>query len=221
MQTAQKRERELPFAARVSDAPCTRCVALLLYVTNCLTASFSVLAAKSRCHLMTCKHQSGNGHIQRHDAVLKVIQNANNAGGRAYVQVRDLSDTKRLRPDLECAIGDKNLLADVQVIHPATNSRLRQPNPTVSAARDKTAKYSSLVGEHKAHSQFVPLIFEAYGGFGKSARDFCSRVSEQAVASGFSSRRAVLSLVSRVAIAIQRGNARTVLLSLRNCARLD
>ncbi len=187
---------------------------------NC--ACGAVLAAKSRCHLMTCKHQRGNGHIQRHDAVLKVIQNAiNNAGGRAYVQVRDLSDAKRLRPDLECAIGDKNLLADVQVIHPATRSRLRQRQPTANAAREKSAKYRALYGEQKAHADFVPLIFETYGGFGKSARDFCSRVSEQAVASGFSSRRAVASLISRVAIAIQRGNARTVLLSLRNCGRLN
>jgi hypothetical protein len=139
--------------------------------------------------------------------------------------VRDLAEqpADRRRPDLECVIADVSLLADVQIIHPTSKSHLKEKSPHSMAARLKTSKYSDLFGAGKPHTEFVPLIFDAYGGVPKLTRDFFARIgelSELSASGGFmTQRRCVELLVSRVAIAIQRGNAKTVQQGLRDIKR--
>jgi hypothetical protein len=181
----------------------------------------ALLSAKPHSHLLTCKHQRGNGHIQRHDAVLKVIQTAiNNAGGVAHVQVCHLPEdpADKRRPDLECVLGAFNILADVAILHPVVKSHLEEHDLMTKMGTDKMRKYSDLFGPGLPHNEFVPLIFEAYGGFSDQARGFLYRVATFAALSDCSTSFTAEWMVDRVATAIQRGNARTVLSSLRNAA---
>lgn len=184
-----------------------------------VTCRCGKLGLHSKVHFMTCKSQTGNGHIKRHDTVVRAIQSAiNNSGATASIEIRGLNHDKNDRPDLECVLGATSILADVMVLHPATPSRLAKPDtdPLAEAAKVKTAKYASLVGDGKLHEEFVPLIFEAYGACGPPARDFFKRIAAAAQLAGYSRQGTLATLAARVAIAIQRGNARTVLLAIAN-----
>ncbi len=70
------------------------------------------------------------------------------------------------------------------------------------------------IADVRLHEEFVPLIFETFGACGQPTRAFFTRIAQTAQLSGFSRQRTLSSLAARVAIAIQKGNARTVLLAL-------
>jgi hypothetical protein len=179
----------------------------------------TVLATRERSHLLTCKHQHGNGHIGRHDGVLGSIQaSIVAAGGLARVQVKHLAadQADRRVPDLEAMLDDTLSLADVAVITSVAKSHCRQRDPMDMAAKAKHDKYQDMFGDEKAHADFVPLIFDAYGGFGKAARAFVQRVQACALNNGRrGATRVAATMVERIAFAIQRGNARTALLGLQ------
>jgi hypothetical protein len=115
-------------------------------------------------------------------------------------------------------LGAYNILADVVILHPTVKSRVDNDNALSAAAEDKAKKYSDLYGPGKPHGEFVGLAFEAYGGFSEQARAFLYRIATFAILSDCSANFTAEWMVDRVAIAIQRGNAKTVLASLRFAA---
>jgi hypothetical protein len=131
---------------------------------------------------------------------------------QVHTQVKDIQLVDLCLVLLACA----GLNTRRTIIHPATKSRLQQMSPVTAAAMEKRDNYADLYGPGKPHSEFVPLIFEAYGGFSEEARAFCLRVAMFAALSDRPVRQTAESMVDRIAIAIQRGNARTVFWSLRN-----
>lgn len=181
----------------------------------------TVLANRDRSHLLTCKRQKGNGHIVRHNALVQIMQTAIiAAGGDARAEIKGLAvdAADRRRPDLEFEIDGYCSIADVAVIHPAAKSRQAQRKPADVAAKAKQDKYADMYGDGKEFSEIVPLIFEAYGGFGDAARHFVARLADAARANGRLYKRAAADIVGRVAVTLQRGNARSVLIAVRRAS---
>ena len=171
-------------------------------------------------HALSCAILRGRQVTARHDAVVRAIHNwVLSIGGYSRMEPRGLDLTSEKRPDLDCTLGLKRFLIDVTVRHPTAPSHVgvasrRSLAVAEQAEKDKTRKFASASRVLKAH--FVPFAVETFGGIGKAARSFVSEMvkSSRALQFQWVPPEALYGLLNTVAVAIQRGNARTVAASL-------
>jgi hypothetical protein len=129
---------------------------------------------------------------------------------------------KRIRPDGKTHLLDA--LWDVAVTTPTCKTYIEKHSDStklVAAKVNETAKhakYDGLAAEEGV--KFYPLIFEAFGGFGKTAVDFINLAADRAVdisGGGLIDRSQIIDYIrSTIAFAIANGNASLI----RNAIRL-
>lgn len=125
-----------------------------------------------------------------------------------------LSDDDRRVPDLQTFMGIDHDIVDVAIVHPGAPSYARRAALPLRTARNmeriKKNKYRDLGIEHKA--KIVPFVVETYGAPGEEATKFVRRMAafseDQGV--GLTRRQVFQQTMQRVAVAVQKGNARMV-----------
>jgi hypothetical protein len=91
---------------------------------------------ETQCHILTSCSGSHSQRVDRHDAVVTMMDKALRAGGhRTWVEHHFLTDTERLKPDIVARVGDTAHIIDV------ANSYEKLPE----AAARKVEKYRSLI----------------------------------------------------------------------------
>lgn len=128
---------------------------------------------------------------------------------------------KRIRPDGFTPI--MNELWDIAVVNPACQSYIDKGSDTkgLKAAetmeKHKITKYKSVA--EKDGNRFTPLVFESFGGFGPSVRDFISRAADIGVqVSGIGvleTHEMKHDIRCSLAFALVHGNARLIINALR------
>jgi hypothetical protein len=136
-------------------------------------------------------------------------------GGQAKREVNGLQADRRLRPDLQVVYPGQHVLTDVAVTHPLSHPGLRCANSTLAAAnnlqRQKRAKYAAIATRH--HAELLPFVVETCAGLASDAVTLLDVISGAAAEhlSLWSQQDAAKHLLDAVSIAIQKGNAMTVL----------
>ena len=136
-------------------------------------------------------------------------------GGQAKREVTGLQEDRRLRPDLQIVYPGQHVLTDVAVTHPLSDPGLRSANSTLAAAnhtqRQERVKYAAIATRH--HAELLPFVVETCGGLASDAVALLDVISGAAAEhlSLWSQQDAAKQLLDSVSIAIQKGNAMTVL----------
>jgi len=171
-------------------------------------------------HGLHCVLFLGQLVSHRHDEVVKILAR--------YVRlvrgfVRELDRDRyhwgaEMRPDLEVILGVLRELIDVTIRHPTT------PVPgaaSVAAVAQKEKLYRELAS--KAGAQLTPFVIETFGAWDSRAREFVARIRahNDVAVTGMSKHDIFYALSCEVAIAVQRGNARSLLACLQSALSAD
>jgi len=152
------------------------------------------------------------GHNAVKDALYRAVLLT---GGQAVREVTGLQRKSKLRPDLQIVYPGRHVLTDVAVVHPLGVYGCERPaNSTATAKKMATAKrrkYAAIASRHDA--ELIPFVVETCGGLGKDAIALLDVISGAASEhlSLWSQEDAAKEVLNSVAIAVQKGNAMTVL----------
>ncbi|KAI5638219.1 hypothetical protein NE865_09165 [Phthorimaea operculella] len=173
-------------------------------------------------HGLSC--QKSAGRISRHSTLNDIVRRAlGTANVPAILEPNGIIRTDGKRPDGMSLVPWKNgqsLVWDATCTDTLAPSHLGATSMRAGAAATaaevlKIRKYSSL-GEV---FMFVPLAFETMGPWGPLAKDFIKDLSGRLIeATG--DPKAGSYLGQRISLAIQRGNAASLLGTLPRCAAL-
>lgn len=153
---------------------------------------------------------------KRHNMIAATVaQYARQSGITTFTEPSSLSSTDKTRPDIQMFINGQNLLVDVTVRNPLASSYLDRsashPQSLLQKAeKEKTQKYRQMAIDNDA--VFEPFAVDTLGVLGKSAIKVIQQISKAAEEnySAHSFAETFQSLLSAVAIAIQRGNAMVI-----------
>jgi hypothetical protein len=167
-------------------------------------------------HYLNCPSQAAREVTSRHNAVVDALYHAVLVtGGQAGREVKGLQAERDLRPDLQIVFPGEHVLTDVAVVHSLGFYGRQQPfNPTATAKHMqavKRKKYAAIASRHDA--ELVPFVVETCGGLAPDAVRLLDVISGAASAhlSLWSQGDVAKQVLDMVAIAIQKGNAMTVL----------
>jgi hypothetical protein len=189
---------------------------------------FLVDSAPARCrcgqsfvedpfHGLSCQFMRGSAITRRHNAVTRIVARyIRLAGGYAEVEPQHLFANTNVRPDIDANLGANREILDISVRHPLAVSHLRsaareQLSVAKEAEAEKKRNYDRVIGDIEA--RVTPFVVESLGGFGEKAREFVSRLSKFCSLdhTGWSSHQILYGLSTAAAIAVQRGNADSVI----------
>jgi hypothetical protein len=166
-------------------------------------------------HFLLCPSQRNREVNTRHNAVKDALYRAVLlTGGQAVREVTGLQGKSKLRPDLQIVYPGRHVLTDVAVVHPGAHAR-EQPESSAVTARQmeskKRTKYAAIASRHDA--ELIPFVVETCGGLAPDAIALLDVISGAASEhlSLWSQEDAAKEVLDSVAIAIQKGNAMTVL----------
>jgi hypothetical protein len=175
--------------------------------------------ANDRWHFLACsKHKGPEGEITaRHDTVNNALYlSVLTLGGQAAREPRGMGAEDGRRPDLQVVFHGHHLLTDVVVVHPLAPSLVSKATggPTAVAvhrAHHKHKKYDALAARHGA--SFFAFSVETCGGMAPESMELLQRVARagQQQLPLWPYRQILQHMLGNVAMAIQRGNAMTVL----------
>jgi hypothetical protein len=167
-------------------------------------------------HYLTCKSLAIREAVTRHHAVKDALYRAVLlTGGQAMREVKGLDAQNRLRPDLQIVYPGRHVITDVAVVHSlGAYARARPEHPTLAAkdgAGAKRRKYAAIASRHDA--ELIPFVVETCGGLGPDAIALLDVISGAAAEhlSLWSREDVATDLLHSVAIAVQKGNAMTIL----------
>ena len=167
-------------------------------------------------HFLICKSQSYREVSTRHHAVKDALYRAVLlTGGQAVGEVKGLQAGSDLRPDLQIVYPGRHVLSDVAVVHPLAARGRQHPANSTATAKDmegrKRRKYAAIASRHDA--ELLPFVVETCGGLGPDALALLDLISGAASEhlSLWSREDAATDVLHSVAIAIQKGNAMTML----------
>lgn len=180
---------------------------------HCASCNTQNAVARDPWHHLCCNSHKRQELTLRHDAVVHALYlHANHSGAAACKEPQGLSTEDGRRPDLQIALPGAHLLTDVVVSHPLAPSHVADAAVdhlaiAAAAADGKATKYKDVASTQMA--EFIPFSVETTGGIGADAarlidllslasRDYLTLPSHHPFAN---------SILSSVAIAIQRGNA--------------
>jgi hypothetical protein len=149
----------------------------------------------------------------RHELVAKAIVNTCQAVNvPVFCEPVGLSRVQKVRPDLEIYAGGQRVLVDVAITYAATNSYAAESSRTSLYAaglmeKRKIDKYKDLAAQNEA--LFLPFVCEASGAFGKDTEKLLEILAGEA-SELWQASEVRSHLKHRVAIAIQKGNARII-----------
>jgi hypothetical protein len=136
-------------------------------------------------HLMSC---AANGKIQTHNSVQRVLRDMARAAGHSVTETQGLAnihpDGSHKKPDLNIHTlltnGADNYV-DLTFPYPLSASvvaKIRHPlHHAEMAAKEKVAKHGAAV--EAFGGRFWPFVVEAFGSFGKEARELFSTLAAE------------------------------------------
>jgi hypothetical protein len=167
-------------------------------------------------HYLSCTSQNRREVNTRHDAVKDALYRAVLlTGGQAMREVKGLDAKSDLRPDLQIVYPGRHVLTDVAVVHSLGSRGRDEPANPTATAKDmegrKRRKYTAIASRHDA--ELIHFVVETCGGFGPDAIALLDVISGAASEhlSLWSQEDAAKELLDSVAIAVQKGNAMTIL----------
>ena len=175
-------------------------------------------------HVHHCATVKSEPCVVRHNTVVEALAAVvKSAGLTPYVEPRRTGmphDAPRKRPDIIVYTARETLIIDVSLLHPLSPSYVadwRADNVEAELRliaqreRRKRSKYAKLSTEF--HGGVVqPFVIDAYGAFGQCADELLAKLAHHATDGGTSGSAAafVAAATARIAVAVQRGNARLV-----------
>jgi hypothetical protein len=172
--------------------------------------------AEDPWHYLVCKSQSYREVSTRHHAVKDALYRAVLlTGGQAVREVKGLDVNSMLRPDLQIVYPGRHVLTDIAVVHPLAVYGRSQPENSTATAKDmegkKRRKYAAIAKRHDA--ELIPFAVETCGGLGPDAIALLDVISGAASEhlSLWSQEDAAKEVLNSAAIAVQKGNAMTIL----------
>ena len=147
---------------------------------------------------------------------------ARRAGTRPQVEPHGYFKDSRMRPDVAVTMGNKHKLVDVTIVHPTTVNRITNQQNQIKplhtatqASKQKITKYSNQFtpAAYATSTHIIPFAAETYGGLTKESRHFIIDLARccKDYGSIWSTAEIMRGLAAAVAIAIQRGNALTLM----------
>jgi hypothetical protein len=162
-------------------------------------------------HCFSCKKNPGKS--LRHSAVNSILsKNLQAMGMQNLLEPSNLFQANGLRPDGVTLLpykAGKSLIWDFTCPHPLCQSHLSRIKVTDGAEDRKREKYRNMSDNY----HFVPIAIDTLGGYGKQAKQFVNYVGQKIGEKQNDPRRKAF-LRQNIAIAIQRGNAKTMLFSI-------
>ena len=152
--------------------------------------------------------------VRRHNEIAQTVAKfARQSGITTLLEPKSLSSTDEKRPDIQMFLNHQQILVDVTVRHSLAPSYLAQSASSKSASllqqaeRHKIRKYNQMAIDNDA--VFRPFAVNTLGVIGSEAKEVIQTISKAAEDnySGHSFAEAYQSLLSAVAVTIQRGNA--------------
>ena len=164
-------------------------------------------------HALTCTNHSKGELSRRHDTVVDAIGRvAWMVGAQVRKEVQELDRESRLRPDLEIVFPGRRLLSDVVVTHSLTASNITINRGTTHWQRVKDKKYAGVAA--RIGAEMLNVSLDTCGGMASDAVQLVEAIGEEGERwsmgtwkSGDIKRQ----LLGAIAVALQRGNALTVL----------
>ena len=126
-------------------------------------------------HVLGCILAYGNEVRARHNLICDAIVRAlNRIGGYARREPKPFNKNQQ-RPDIEWHIDGRRLYFDVSLTHPLNSTIVATAARVQLAAaskreREKNKQYLKLCKD--INSEFIPVVFESYGGYGKQFKLF-------------------------------------------------
>jgi hypothetical protein len=162
-------------------------------------------------HCFSCKRN--NGKTIRHNTVNKLISHSLQSMGMPNIlEPSNLFNANGVRPDgvtlLPYKCG-KSLIWDFTCPHPLCTSHLTRTNITAAAETAKEVKYAPLSENYS----FTPIAIDTMGVYGPQAKKFINHVGTK-LSEKYNDPRRKAFLKQSIGIAIQRGNAKTMLFSI-------
>ncbi|MBA2708866.1 MAG: hypothetical protein H0U59_13765 [Gemmatimonadaceae bacterium] len=170
-------------------------------------------------HGISCNRHLGSKVIARHDAVKgAIVKWIKRSGNSAAAEPRDFSRDldRQIRPDFQASLGASSIVGDIVVMNPAAPTHVDNDEPMKNVAIKKITKFAAFVGDELGQAdEFVPAIFETFGGFSNHSVAFIAKIGKETRGEGIDSQTVMDGLTNEIAIAIQRGNANCVLSCLQ------
>ena len=143
------------------------------------------------------------------------------AGAVPFLEPKGLDGTGSKRPDIQVHFPDGSCLVDGSFTHPAGKTYAPYASTTPLYAADtrerfKHNKYDVIAADEKC--PFIPFVMETFGGYGKEALAFLSRLSKchSSLSTTPAPKGAFRTHVSRaLSICLQKGNALAQLVGCR------
>jgi hypothetical protein len=208
--------------------------------------TYGIFGGQSLCHCGSrldiygdhALHCKGKGNvIKRHDYVRDVLfqslQRASVQVSRELVgyvtgrksRVGDLIlpfGGNGLNTDSECLLNVLSILSPLYIDRLENASTIRESTAELavrSKFKARKADQNGFIETARGLRKFIPLGFESFGGFSSNSKRLVDFIAtEWSLKSGFSKSTAKYAIVSKISIAIQRGNARC--LAAASCASL-
>ena len=205
---------------RMSDECCRIAVGLRLGANLCLphTCVCGARVDSRGVHGLSCARSAGRHvrHSMLNDIICRALISAHVPASR---EPRGLCRSDGKRPDGVSLVpwsGGKCLVWDATVADTLAPSHMGVTATRAGAAAEKAAlakigKYASIVGTYK----FIPVAFETLGSCSLMARKFVAELGRR-VSSATGNLREACYLRQRLSVAIQRGNAASVLGTIRD-----
>lgn len=173
-------------------------------------------------HRLSCRTLA-SGRLARHNAVNDLLSRAlQQAGVTNSKEPRNLSPNDQLRPDgisHEPWSRGHRLIWDVSVrdAYAVCYRRISRSARAVASKgeQDKKAKYETLLGEYI----LVPFVVDTAGVWGEDALKLVKEIGKRIVARG-GDKRAASFIRQRIAVEVQRGNARMISGGFGTCGAL-
>jgi hypothetical protein len=149
------------------------------FVDHCFACG--ALTTADSNHELGCVQAFGDAVSARHNLIRDEIANTMKAIGGVVMIEPTPFPLSAQRTDARWLIGDRDIHIDVSVINPLNSTvckiaSKRQLNAAASRERTKRSTYQSLC--ETIDAEFVPIVIESYGGYGKEFITFLARMQE-------------------------------------------
>ena len=184
---------------------------------HCTLCGPGAVIARDPWHALVCNSRVRKEVFRRHNAVADALcHTVLVMGGQAVREPRGLHVEDGRRPDIQIVFPGVHLLTDVVVSHP-----LRAGVTSVKNASRLGVARNAQAGKHKSYDEtaarhdavLLPFSVETCGGMAEDAVELLDRIATAGAEhlAFWSHNRIVQHLLAVVAVAIQKGNAMTVL----------
>ena len=198
-----------PFPARAMAALPEHCPLCIHSQTGA-----PVLLRDDPWHWLTCAPLTRGELTRRHDAVVDATARvAQLVGAQVQKEVHGLDPHSNKRPDLMIVFPGRTLLNDVVVTHSLTSSRVaRGQNAATTKQAEKHKKYAGVAS--RLGAELLNLSVDTCGGVASDAVRLIEAIGEEGElwsAGTWNDSHIKRMLLGVIAVAVQRGNAMTML----------